>query len=192
MSGGENQRVLVTKRMLREGLLRLMKEKDIDKIKITELCQESGVNRATFYRHYELPRDVLMEMEEELVREVRAALSVPRTLREYEQYAEALFTYLLERKEQVLAILAANQGTDFFTRINALHRDVWNQSIRQHGPGEFDPESVRLVSAYFGGGGYFLVRCWLMEDIQKTPRELAALVIRMVTLSGEMAQKIPQ
>ena len=44
----ENQRIAVTKRMLQEGLLRLLRTQPIDKIKVTELCEESGINRATF------------------------------------------------------------------------------------------------------------------------------------------------
>ena len=34
----ENQRVTITKRMLREGLLRLLEEKPIDKISCTCIC----------------------------------------------------------------------------------------------------------------------------------------------------------
>ena len=39
----ENQRVVVTKRLLKEGLLRLLENKNIDKINVTELCWESTV-----------------------------------------------------------------------------------------------------------------------------------------------------
>lgn len=48
----DDQRVTLTKRLLQEGLLRLLETKEIDKINVTELCRESGINRATFYRHY--------------------------------------------------------------------------------------------------------------------------------------------
>ncbi len=60
---GSNQRVAVTKRMVQEGLMRLLEKKPLEKINITELCQEAGINRTTFYRHFELPRDVLTEMQ---------------------------------------------------------------------------------------------------------------------------------
>jgi len=63
-----NQRVTVTKRMVKEGLTRLLEKKPLDKINITELCQEAGVNRTTFYRYYELPRDVLTEMQDEFLK----------------------------------------------------------------------------------------------------------------------------
>ena len=53
----ENQRMVVTKRMLKEWLLR-----PLDNIHVNELCRESGINRATFYRHYETPQDVLVSL----------------------------------------------------------------------------------------------------------------------------------
>lgn len=56
----DDQRIALTKRLLREGLLRLLSKTDLNKISVTQLCIESGINRATFYRHYEEPRDILM------------------------------------------------------------------------------------------------------------------------------------
>ena len=40
----------------------------MDKITVTELCEEAGINRATFYRHYSVPVDVLIDIEEDLTK----------------------------------------------------------------------------------------------------------------------------
>lgn len=66
----ENQRIVITKRMLKEGLLRLLKTKKLEKIHINELCEESSVNRATFYRHYVTVQDVLLELEIDFVKQM--------------------------------------------------------------------------------------------------------------------------
>ena len=58
----ENQRITISKRMLKEGLLRCLKHTEIDKLSISDLCRESGINRATFYHHYQLPKDVLSDI----------------------------------------------------------------------------------------------------------------------------------
>ncbi len=50
-----NMRVAVTKRMLKEGLLRCLETKDLEEITISELCKEAGINRATFYKHFNTP-----------------------------------------------------------------------------------------------------------------------------------------
>lgn len=81
----DNQRTVVTKRMLREGLLRLLKTKSLDKINIVELCNEAGINRTTFYRHYELPKDILYEMQAEFMEEMRKSMKKPQTEHDFEQ-----------------------------------------------------------------------------------------------------------
>lgn len=64
-------RVIVSKRMMKEGLIRCLKNKSIDKISITELCRESHVNRATFYNHYETPYQILLEIGWEHANEIK-------------------------------------------------------------------------------------------------------------------------
>ena len=41
-----------TDRVIREGLLKLLEEKPLNKITVQDLCQETEINRATFYRYY--------------------------------------------------------------------------------------------------------------------------------------------
>src|ERR1700690_524287 len=45
-------RVLRSRRMLMEALLRLLSRKEFDEISIQEIADEATLNRATFYLHY--------------------------------------------------------------------------------------------------------------------------------------------
>jgi AcrR family transcriptional regulator len=45
-------RVLRSRQMLTEALLRLLNRKEFDDISIQEIADEAGLNRATFYLHY--------------------------------------------------------------------------------------------------------------------------------------------
>ncbi|MGN0313758.1 MAG: TetR/AcrR family transcriptional regulator, partial [Fusicatenibacter sp.] len=63
MKKKENQRIALTKLLLKENLLQLMSEKDFQSITVTELCDAAGVNRSTFYNHYGCPADVLADIE---------------------------------------------------------------------------------------------------------------------------------
>lgn len=44
-----------------EAFLRLLGEKDFEYITVTEICAKAGVNRSTFYLHYETVGDLLAE-----------------------------------------------------------------------------------------------------------------------------------
>ena len=47
--------------LMDEALIQLINEKDYDYITITEICKRAGVNRSTFYLHYETVDDLLKE-----------------------------------------------------------------------------------------------------------------------------------
>ena len=44
-----------------EALINLLEYKDIDFITIKEICNKAGVNRSTFYLHYENISDLINE-----------------------------------------------------------------------------------------------------------------------------------
>ena len=62
LSGNEDLRVVKTKKILFETLLNLMKTKNFEKIKISDICEESLINRSTFYAHYEDKYELLIEL----------------------------------------------------------------------------------------------------------------------------------
>ena len=48
----EDRRTMYSKKMIRESLYELMKEKPLNKISVTEICKKADVNRSTFYAYY--------------------------------------------------------------------------------------------------------------------------------------------
>ena len=55
-------RVIKTKKILFDTLLKLMKQKNFEKIKISDICEEALINRSTFYAHYEDKYELLVEL----------------------------------------------------------------------------------------------------------------------------------
>jgi len=167
-----NQRVVVTKRMLKEGLMRLLKDKPLDKISITELCREAGINRTTFYRHYEWPRDVLTEMQNDFFAETFDYFQKPMTAGDVERF----FTCLAEHVELVKLFFQYNSNTDWtqlFTRIYTSFRTKQMAKVFQN----IDEIHAELLSAYLAGGAYFLARKWIMDDMPISPKEVATIAL---------------
>ena len=51
------------------ALISLLKKKPLEYITVSELCTEAGVNRSTFYLHYETIEDILEETARYLIEE---------------------------------------------------------------------------------------------------------------------------
>ena len=52
--------------LMDEALLQLLEKKDFAFISVKEICQKAGVNRSTFYLHYENANELLEETIERL------------------------------------------------------------------------------------------------------------------------------
>jgi len=182
----ENQRVSLTKRLLKEGLLRLMAHKPLEKISVSELCAEAGINRATFYRHYELPRDVLNDIEHELIGGLGFENWKITGIQDIALYAETTLQHLYNHAP-ILRILLRNRSDEEFTRIiNEMCDRIFSLRTSLQIVKDLDADSIRLISAYSVGGVYFLLRQWLLEGIDKTPGEISQLILQMLHFGTEI------
>lgn len=62
-----DKRCRKTRKAIKTSLMKLMCEKDISDITITEISEEADINRKTFYSHYRDLYDILDEIENELI-----------------------------------------------------------------------------------------------------------------------------
>jgi len=160
--------------MLKEGLIRLLKKKPLDKISITELCREAEINRTTFYRHYELPKDVLMEMKSDFFEDAVKDFQQPMTINDIERF----FAYLYEHSELVKLFFQYNSDDDWaniFIRIFSNFQEKMPKAFRN-----IDENSAKLLSTYLAGGAFFLVRQWIIEDIPMPPKDVAAIALNVL------------
>ena len=44
-----------------------------------------------------------------------------------------------------------------------------------------DPDKLHLISSFFCTGCYYMIREWLIRDINKTPREIAELAYAFIS-----------
>ncbi len=71
----KNTRSKITKILIQDSLTVLLKKKNLNNITIKELCQKAEINRSTFYSYYKCLDDVLDEMEETFLAEVKKIYS---------------------------------------------------------------------------------------------------------------------
>lgn len=183
MADRRNQRVEVTKHMLQDGLLRLLEDRahypDMAHITVTALCRESGVNRTTFYTHYSTPEDILDEIGRDM-----AAEFVEKERKKYpagNQGTEALLTdlcrYLYANADKMKVLIRYHRDDDVRKTFPRFMKD--DSPISQFFRSQFDESEIPLAATFLTAGSYALVKSWLMDDISKTPEEIAALVMKI-------------
>lgn len=120
-SAREDQRVRVTKQLLRTAFLALLAKKPVQSISIKELCEEAGVNRSTFYLHYKDVYDLQEQLEGELLLELEGLIAsspllqgtAAATPEATSAFVASIFS-VLERNMEMCTILLGPRGDKKF------------------------------------------------------------------------------
>lgn len=149
-------RIVKTKKILFNSLLNLMKIKNFEKIKISDICEESLINRSTFYAHYDDKYELLIDLFEERKLSLLKVFEDNENKAFSKEYLMELLSILIdhieENKEIYSAILANNRNgilIDFL--IDAIEKDV---SERLKGNSEIKSSDLPLdiIVKFYAGG----------------------------------------
>lgn len=186
MGKKENQRIALTKRLLKESLLQLMEEKSIQKISVSELCEASEINRSTFYNHYGSPYDVLKEMECDVIEDLQMLWGKDGAGKNWplNKRIETLCTYLREHSIVTKMLFRDSDPNSEFPVLlfNASHvRSIYEKIFS-----EIQDENTRkLMITFLINGAYQVIRQWLLEDIPMTPKEMGELAVQLSSYKWE-------
>lgn len=70
-----DRRVIKTKRAIKNALMHLLNDRDINDITISDIAAQADINRKTFYNYYSGVHEVIDEMEDEIISHVDEALT---------------------------------------------------------------------------------------------------------------------
>lgn len=180
----DDQRIALTKRLLREGLLRLLSKTDLNKISVTQLCIESGINRATFYRHYEEPRDILNDIKFEIFQEVAAFAEKAASKGDTRKWLELACRYFYEHSDILKILFRYRTDDDFVLFLNERFNEQYPNLINKGYFTDVDDDTMRLGTFYYAGGIYYILRQWITEPINKTPQEVAVLMYHFLNVDS--------
>ena len=122
-----DRRVKYTKKVIKDTFIDLLREKDINKVTVSEICKIADINRATFYRYYLDVFDLLDKMEEEFVQEVKAAYTKNDSDEQpLSHYVLALVSICYEN-QKLAKILFTTTGKPYF--LNTDFRQHLNASL---------------------------------------------------------------
>lgn len=181
MAQKENQRIALTKKLLQEGLLRLLEVKTLDKISVTELCRESGINRATFYNHYNSPQDLLNSIETKMSNELKQIIGSPRTAAEIITHTEAVCSYFYDHARTILTLHRCHSDDEISDVLYDLNQNFQLFRLNSKYTHTMNQDSLHLISVFFYTGCYHILLEWIQRDIPKTPKEIAELMVRLAS-----------
>jgi AcrR family transcriptional regulator len=168
----DNQRVRLTKRLLKDALIECLNEKRIDEITIKELSSKAGINRSTFYLHYDNQLSLLKEVEQDFIDELINHFSNITTSYTTIEVIQELLRYIRGNKDTAKVLLCKNENIDFQKRILALVLSIFKEKIAF----KIEPLLAEYVYRFLLMGGYSVITTWVENDFNVGIKELSELI----------------
>ena len=175
----DNQRVRRTKHLLASALTDMLSEMPIQDVSIVELCERAGINRTTFYYHYENQYDLLNDISGIFLDSVsqRLASGEPDSMENIHARITMVLTYMEEHLQLSRLLLNNMLGLGFIHRINSLPEI--QELLNVHRKNAADPERQKAAEIFAVSGSYQLLQLWINDDHRKSASEEASLLLEM-------------
>lgn len=128
----EDLRAYKSAELLYEGLARVMKEKEFDKITVTDITKESTVSRATFYRNFDNVIDVLYWKCNQLFKTVLTDyVAGEPDINQSDSLILFVFHFWMNHTE-ILELLIHHERTDIIFNSFCNNADIVMDYIKEH------------------------------------------------------------
>ena len=174
----ESRRTRYTKSVIRQSLLDLMKEKNINKITVNSICEAADVNRGTFYSYYSDAFDLLEKIEDELYNEIAEALDG----HEPSEVVYEIFRRIQKNGDICRVLLSENGDPDFLRRIMYIAEKAciedWIKKMNTK-----DIAFLRYLYAFTAIGSVGVIQEWVKNGMAESAEKMADIISR-VTYGG--------
>lgn len=175
-----------------QAFLELLEKKDFSYITVKEICAKAGVNRSTFYLHYETVEDLLSEsveyMNEQFLSHMKQDTEVFVTrIKEcpVEQlylvtpkYLKPYLSYIQEHKRIFYTAITKASTLRLDDSYNRMFRHVFTPILDRY---QVPVEDRKYMMAFYIQGMMAIITEWLKDDCKDSMEHIMAVIQRCVT-----------
>lgn len=148
------------------GLLRLMRKRPYERIKVTDIVREAGVSRMTYYRHFKTKSDVLASLVDYIIKSVNPVCHEDRRNGDWYRFWLTLFSYANDYASALETIVSCGQE---HVILECLNRSAFPHLQK----GETAEDHYRLY--FLSGAMYNVFIEWLRSPERETPEKMAKI-----------------
>ena len=150
------------KSFITESLLLLMNQKPFEEITVGEIVRKAGVNRSTYYRHFEKKEDIIFYFLDGLSEDILKWDKEQKP--EFKEHLVNVYKHYYSCKEQMLVIY--KNGLSF------LFLDVLKKYLGSD-KSEYKNSDIQYNIAFHIGGTFNHFLLWFSRDMADSPEKMA-------------------
>lgn len=170
----EDRRARRSRRLLKQGLLELMREKKFSEITVRDITERMDLNRGTFYLHYPDTTSLLQSLEDEMLQEAQRMIDehLPEVSEGMLQPVfEPILEYIAAHREECRILFRNNASDNFTERLHKLIAQDGEPKVQEQFPGASPAEREYLLS-FVTYGLIGLIKEWFDTEMKLPQAEL--------------------
>ena len=177
MEKADSRRVKMTKRLLHDALLELLRTQPLEKTTVTDVCRQADVNRSTFYAYYRDVSQLLLEIEDDVLDHLPLTAGDAEGGYSSESYLATLesFCRFVQSHDVLFKVLfVQNENSGFYHRLV----DRVTGAVLGLDPNEISTHD-RLTLIYSVNGVVGILKEWIGSNFSLSAQEFALVVLDM-------------
>ena len=176
-----------TAKKMDKALISLLEEKSFEYITVSEICKKAGVNRSTFYLHYENTVDLLDETARFLLDDFMSYFNVDvkkftnkfkeSSLDELNfisnKYLQPYLTYIKDNKSVFSTVLLHSVSFGFNDIFQRLYENIFNPILERY---NYPTADRKYAMMFYLNGIIAIVTEWLKDGCEKTIEEVSQII----------------
>lgn len=174
-----DQRVRYSKMVIKNVFMEKLREKPIDKITVSEICSGAEINRATFYKYYENPYDLLDKLEWELIDNLEQKL-IREEADEFTAVIRIVLTEIKDNHDIYNLLMSDSVDSEFRDRIFAHCYEYNIRTINKFFSG-LSEEKREWIYYFIAEGCNGILTRWLKSGMSMPIEEVVEFTRNIVT-----------
>lgn len=178
----EYKNAIRSRKMLKQAFIKLMKEKDVEKITVTDIVKLADLNRGTFYAHYPNTRAVIEEIENEIINKMFEFLKEIGYQDFFQNHAQFLYGinhYLKSDLDYFQILINTRRSEQFLTKLKKLFVDKLVSEIKLSKEIKSDPDFV-VKAHFFAGGIINTYQAWFTNNLNCSLEDIVSTVCNIM------------
>ena len=176
----------ITKRALEQSLKNLLLKKPLTKITVSDIADDCGINRMTFYYHF---KDIYDLVEWSCLEDAKRALDEKKTYETWQQGLLQIFEAVKENKPFILNVYRCihREQVEKYLQplvdqliLGVINEETGNMTIRDE-----DKQFIAQIYSYIFIG---LMLDWIKDDMREDPQPLVDRLARLI--KGSMSEAL--
>lgn len=167
-----------TKEDIKEALIQLLSEERFETISISKLCKRAGINRGTFYLHYEDKYQMIDSLKSDILSQLYSFFEEEG---EYSKRFMIAKFYVLRANERLINALTRSHYIDFRGAIREFITSIILSEKQEAATQRFLEENFHIPQKYaleiFLSSVEGIISLWIAGGAQEEPEEITQMIL---------------